>query len=131
MLESLRPVIDNSRDVRTHVDKIVEVAGWMAYEELPMPRITTCRSALAKQSGRGDGLHHGFDAIDSAFTDFKTHMKFQVDYAGQHWSDSEALFACIKRAMDQGTPILDGKFLAEADARRRWKRSSPATSKCP
>ncbi len=37
--ESLRPVIENSRDVRTHYEKIVEIAGWMAYEELPMPNL--------------------------------------------------------------------------------------------
>ena len=46
VLESLRPVIENSRDVHTHVEKIVDVAGWMAYEELPM-RNTTCRRAWA------------------------------------------------------------------------------------
>jgi hypothetical protein len=34
VLESLRPVIEHSRDVRTHYDKIVEVAHWMAYEDL-------------------------------------------------------------------------------------------------
>ena len=39
MTASLRPVIENSRDVRTHYDKIREVAGWMAYEELPMPNL--------------------------------------------------------------------------------------------
>src|SRR5215469_12503083 len=37
VLDSLPPVIEHSRDVRTNVDKIREVAGWMAYEELPMP----------------------------------------------------------------------------------------------
>src|SRR5207245_10511362 len=37
VLDSLHPVIEHSRDVRTHIDKIAEVAGWMAYEELPMP----------------------------------------------------------------------------------------------
>ena len=52
------------------------------------------------------------DCVDTAFTDFSSHIKFQVDYAGRHWSDSDALFACMKRAMDNGTPILDGKFLA-------------------
>jgi hypothetical protein len=30
--ESLRPVIENSRDVRTHYEKIEEIASWMAYE---------------------------------------------------------------------------------------------------
>ena len=37
VLDSLHPVIEHSRDVRTHVDKIIEVANWMAYEDLPMP----------------------------------------------------------------------------------------------
>ena len=53
------------------------------------------------------------DCVDTAFTDFSTHVKFQVDYAGRHWSDSDGLFACMKRAMDNGIPILDGKFLAQ------------------
>ena len=52
------------------------------------------------------------DVVDTAFTDFSTHVKFQVDYAGRHWSDSDGLFACMKRAMDNGIPMLDGKFLA-------------------
>ena len=37
VLDSLHPVIEHSRDVHTHMDRIVEVARWMAYEELPMP----------------------------------------------------------------------------------------------
>src|ERR1700743_1447271 len=36
---SLRPVIENSRDVQTHYNKIVEVARWMAYEDLPLPNL--------------------------------------------------------------------------------------------
>jgi hypothetical protein len=112
VLESLRPVIEHSRDVRTNLEKIVEVAGWMAYEELPLPDF-----ALPFGIGAGDA-NEAIDfvlvanSIDTAFTDFSNHEKFQVDYAGQHWSDSEAEFACLKRAMDAGAPILDGKFLA-------------------
>lgn len=113
VLESLPPVIEHSRDVRTSVDKIVEVAGWMAYEELPLPEF-----ALPFGIGAGDANDAidfilVADSIDTAFTDFSTSIKFQVDFAGQHWSDSEAEFACLKRAMDAGIPILDGKFLAK------------------
>jgi Potential Queuosine, Q, salvage protein family len=114
VLESLRPVIENSRDVRTHVDKFVEVASWMAYEELPMPDYHLPLGVGENNPDEAIDFIMVSDAIDTAFTDFSTHVKFQVDYAGQHWSDSEALFACIKRAMDQGTPILDGHFLATA-----------------
>lgn len=110
--ESLRPVIENSRDVQTHYDKIVEVAGWMAYEELPMPNLAVPYGLESKPDVAMDFIMVA-NTIDTAFTDFKTHVKFQVDYQGAHLSDSEAMFACIKRAMDVGTPILDGNFLAK------------------
>jgi len=112
VLESVRYAIESSRDVHTHYDKVVEVASWMAYEELPMPEF-----ALPFGVGQGDANEAidfimVADSIDTAFTNFETHTKFQVDFAGQHWSDSEAEFACLKRAMDQGVPILDGKYLS-------------------
>ena len=112
VLDSLRPVIERSRDVHTHPTKIKEVAGWMAYEELPMPEYEI---PFGIGQGTADDVIDFIltaDCVDTAFTDFSTHVKFQVDYAGKHWSDSDALFACMKRALDQGIPILDGKFLA-------------------
>jgi hypothetical protein len=113
VLESLRPVIENSRDVCTHVEKIVEVASWMAYEELPMPDYHLPLGVGENNPDEALDFIMVSDSVDTAFTDFSRHVKFQVDYAGQHWSDSEALFACMKRAMDQGTPILDGRYLAK------------------
>lgn len=113
VLDSLVPVIEQSRDVRTHVERIVEVAGWMAYEELPMPD-------YALPVGAGDcdpdeviDFLLTTNCVDTAFTDFTSHQKFQVEYAGRHWSDSDALFACMRRAMDNGFPMLDGAFLAK------------------
>jgi len=110
VLDSLHPVIEHSRDVRTHVDKVAEAAGWMAYEELPMPDYQ-----MPFGVGSADDAIDFIltaDCVDTAFTDFSTHVKFQVDYAGRHWSDSDVLFACMKRAIDNGIPILDGKFLS-------------------
>lgn len=111
VLESIRPVIENSRYVQTHLDKIAEVAGWMAYEALPMPDFVL-PFGVGKDPEEAIDFIMVSDSVDSAFTDFKTHVKFQVDYAGQHWSDSEALFACLKRAQDEGIPITDGGYLA-------------------
>ena len=113
VLDSVRYAVESSRDVQTHYDNIVEVASWMAYEELPMPEFT-----LPFGVGRGNvdeaiDFVMVADSIDTAFTDFVRHEKFQVDYAGQHWSDSEAEFACIKRAVDAGVPFLDGNYLAK------------------
>ena len=111
VLDSLHPVIQHSRDVRTHVDKIVEVAGWMGYEELPMPDFGV-PYGLAKDPIMAMDFIMVGNTIDSAFTDFKTHVKFQIEYEGEMRSDSDAMTACLKRAMDNGVPILDGKFLA-------------------
>ncbi len=52
------------------------------------------------------------DTIDTAFTDFTRHEKFQVDYNGQHWSDSRSGVRVHQRAVDNGVPFLDGKYLA-------------------
>ena len=85
--ESLRPVIEHSRDVRTHYEKIVEVASWMAYEELPMPNLAV-PFGLEKTPDVAMDFVMVANTIDSAFTDFKTHTKFQVDYAGAHLRQS-------------------------------------------
>ena len=111
VLDSIHPVIERSRDVQTHLDRIVEVAGWMAYEELPMPDYVLPFGIGAGNADETIDFILTVSAIDTAFTDFSNHIKFQVEYAGRTWSDSDALFACIKRAMDQGVPILDGVFL--------------------
>ena len=93
VLDSLHPVIEHSRDVRTHVDRIVEVANWMAYEELPMPDYQMPFDV--GQSSADDMIDFILtaDCVDTAFTDFSSHVMFQVDYAGRHCSDSDALFA--------------------------------------
>src|SRR5262249_30095655 len=112
VLDSIRPVIEHSQDVHTNLDRVIEVAGWMGYEELPMPDYIL-------PLGIGDrNVDDIIDfiltacCIDTAFTDFSSQVKFQVEYAGRIWSDSDALFACMKRAMDNGVHILGGSFLA-------------------
>lgn len=112
VLESLRPVIENSRDVKTNVAKLVEVAQWMAYEELPVPQYSIPFAADADNPAEAIDFTMVAVTIDFAFTDFQNHQKFQVDYAGAHYSDSDALFACMKRSLDEGTPLLDGGYLA-------------------
>ena len=112
VIESLQPVIEKSRDVRTNYEKVKEVASWMAYEELPLPNLAVPFGMEKTPDVAIDFIMVG-TATDTAFTDFKTHVKFQIDYAGEHHSDSDAMFACLKRAMDNGYPVLDGKFLAK------------------
>ena len=113
VIDSLRYAIESSRDVHTNYGKLVEVASWMAYEELPMPDFALPFGVAQGDTNQAIDFVLVADTIDTAFTDFAHHVKFQVDYAGQHWSDSDAEFACLKRALDAGKPILDGKYLAK------------------
>ena len=71
VLDSLRPVIERSRDVKTNIPKLVEVAQWMAYEELPVPQYAI---PFAPDSGNPS------QAIDFTLTattiDFAAETKF-------------------------------------------------------
>jgi hypothetical protein len=113
VLDSLRPVIAASRDVRTNPDKIIEVASWMAYEELALPEFTLPFGIGGGDANEAIDFILVADCIDTAFTDFTTQQKFEVEFGGRHWSDSEAEFACLKRAMDAGIPILEGAYLVK------------------
>jgi hypothetical protein len=111
ILKTLEPVIRNARHVRLNRQKIREVAGWMAYEELPWPNF---RSPLVPEGDDPDTVDFLFLAstINFAFTDFSAHTMFKVEYEGAVRSDSDAMVACLKRALDAGRPILEGRYLS-------------------
>jgi len=110
VLESLRPVVENPRHVHTHHDKIVEHAGWLAYEELPVPDFLLPFGLGADRNQTIDFILVS-TSINFTFTDFTTHEVFRADFAGKRWWDAEAMFACLKRALDEGVLLLEGKYL--------------------
>jgi len=112
VLESLPPVIESSRDVQTDPEKIAEHGRWLACEELPLPEFALPFGIGQQNPGEAIDYLLVANTLNFAFTDFETRVKFQVDYAGQRWSDSQAMFACIKRAVDEGVPFLDGTYLS-------------------
>ncbi len=112
VLDSLRPVIEGSEHVRTDVAKITEVAKWMAYEKLPFPQFGLDFDPSTDRE-RAIDFTMVSNTINTAFTDFDTGVKFQTEYEGESHSDSRAMTACLRRAMGQGVPVLDGKYLAE------------------
>lgn len=112
VLLSVLPVIEKSRFVRTNVDKIKAAASWMAYEEFPAP-------VGVQLFDLGNDPHRIIDhtmvvnILNFAFTDFSTGEKFETSYQGRTWSDSEAMVACMHRALSQGIPFLDGHYLSQ------------------
>jgi hypothetical protein len=92
-------------------DRIEAVADWLAYEALPWPDF---RFPMIPEGNDADTMDFIFltASINFAFTDFEKHVIFTTDYAGAERSDSDAMMACLKRAYDEGTPILEGRYLA-------------------
>jgi hypothetical protein len=116
VLQSLLPVIETSRHVRTHPEAIEKVADWMAYEEFGIPG-----GMLQFDMGSDPDLLLDVvmlvSSMNFAFTDFDTSVKFEVEYQGRRWIDSEGMFASLHRALEAGTPILDGAWQARVTRR--------------
>lgn len=114
ILASLAPVVANCRHVALNLEKVEEVAGWMAYEELPWPDFRTPMLPDGDERAVMDFIFLTA-AINFAFTDFETCEVFRVYYDGAWRYDSDAMMACLKRAGDAGIPILEGQWLAQVD----------------
>lgn len=127
VLESVLPVVEAARHVRTDPAKIADVAGWMAYEALPVPDFT-----LPFELDGGPERTIDFvlvsTCINFAFTDFETHEPFVVRWRDERWQDAMGLFACLARALEEGVPVLEGGWLADVgvdDLRRVFRGERP------
>lgn len=114
VLQSVKSMIDLAEHVTTNLDAVQRVAGWMAYEEFTFPR-----GGSAEMFGVGDDPDRVIDvtmliaALNFAFTDFDTGVKFEVERGGETHSDSEAMFVRIAEALEAGVPIDDGGYMAQ------------------
>lgn len=113
VLRSVSAVVARSRHVRTSRDAVDRVAEWMAYEEFAFPR-----GGAATEFDMGSDPDDIIDVtmlvgvLNFAFTDFGTGQKFEATYKGRVWSDSLGMFAGLHRALSDGVPLLDGRYLA-------------------
>ena len=116
ILSSLTPVIEGSRFVTTNGAEIKRVAQWMAAEEFPNFKSTVPAAKSPFDVGPDPDRNIDFTMLiailNFAFTDFATSQKFEVDYNGVRYSDSEAMYACLHKAIAAGQPILTGQWAA-------------------
>ncbi|MBC7463166.1 MAG: hypothetical protein H7227_02780, partial [Actinobacteria bacterium] len=112
VLKSLEPVVSSSSLVKVNEAKLVEVANWMAYEEFPKPDGSSMFD-FGKDPDFIMDLTLVTNSLNFAFTDFDSGVKFETDYNGKRYSDSEAMNACFHRAIAAGIPFFDGHYLAD------------------
>jgi len=111
VLQSLDPVIKSASLVKINEAKISEVADWMAYEEFAKPD----GSSLFDFGNDADFLMDLTLTVNTsnfAFTNFDTGVKYETDYKGRRFSDSEAMMANLHKAVADGVPFFTGDYLA-------------------
>lgn len=113
VLTSVRPVVDESRHVRTNLDEVERVAEWMAYEPFGMPN-----AVLPFDPGDDPDELTDYQmlvtSLNFAFSDFETGVKYEAERNGERLSDSDGLVANILNAREAGIPLLTGAWQAEA-----------------
>ena len=115
VLDSVRPVVEGSRDVSTDLDRLADVVSWLADEELPAPptffpfpfellREETIDFVLVTAS------------LNFAYTDFEIRRRWDLVDGGRVYADADGLHFAFHRAFLEGVPVLDGRWLAAVDA---------------
>jgi len=126
VLDSVLPVVAASRDVTTDLDRLAEHARWLAYEELPEPTFLLPFPLELERDGIVDFVLTA-TSINFAFTDFETRRRWEVVQDGRLFADADGLHACLRRALGEGLPVLDGAWLArvtEDDLRELFRGGS-------
>lgn len=112
VLKSVNPVVEQATLVHVNEKKINEVADWMAFEEFHKPDGTSLFD-FGKDANFLMDLTLVTNVLNFAFTNFETGVKFETEYMGKTYSDSEAMMACFHRTMKDGIPLLDGHYLLQ------------------
>jgi hypothetical protein len=113
--ESILPVIEGSRDVSTDLDRLADVASWLAYEELPVPpSFFPFPYALSREEAIDFVLVTA--SLNFAYTDFESRRRWDLVDAGRTYADADGLHFAFHRALVEGVPVLDGRWLANVDA---------------
>lgn len=110
VLESTRILIENPKYVSIDKGKIQETAEKFSKEKLKIPDWKTPVYFEGYDEDVIDFFMLG-NSINFAYTDFKTGFKFSTIYRGEKYEGASAMFACLKRAIEQDIPIFDGSCL--------------------
>lgn len=110
---SLEPIWENPKFVFVDEGRLKEVAKDFAGEDLKTPN---WRAPVYPESD--DELFIDFlglvDSINFCFTDMITKEKHELEWKNMKCHGSFAMVACLKRALEEGIPILDYQWLKNA-----------------
>lgn len=113
VLESTHFLTLSPKFVFINHDKIDEVAERFSKEDLKIPTWSYGEHPNAIEKFE-DVIDTFFlcNSINFAFTDFETGQKFESYHNSEKFTGSSGMWACVKHAIINGTPLLDANYLA-------------------
>lgn len=123
-------IAENSNYVFINYENIGRYAAELAQKQMIIP---SWREPVYTEDD--DKIIEFFGVVNSVnfcFTDFKTGKKFDVEYpegSGKIWTGAFGMAMCFKRALDEGIPILESRFLMnlpEKDAEHIFRNKNTA-----
>lgn len=108
--DSLRPIWDDPTSVWVSENDVVRVAKSIAPEEFPVP---AWREPVFPESDEEffEFIAVG-NSINFAFTNFETGKSFTTEYHDSPWRGAFGMWACLRRALENGSAITSGEFLS-------------------
>jgi AcrR family transcriptional regulator len=112
VLRSVVPVIEQSRHVQTSVEAVGAVAAWMAYETFTFPSgMTAGPFDFGSDPDSIVDVILLLSCLNFAFTDYATSVKFEAEYQGRIWSDTEGMLARMHEHLAKDPALVHGDFL--------------------
>ena len=110
VLDSLRPVVGNSAYVRTNARRIEEAGSSLADFSFPAQDYGESFPDLDKEGT----IQFAFvlNSINFQYGDRKNPgLKFGMEYGGKHFDGFFGLAYSLRKAVEDGVPVLDAKYL--------------------
>lgn len=111
VLESIKPVIANSRHVKTNISRIEKLAKKLSNFDFPEQSYGDFYPDVDRE-----GIIQFtfvFNSINFQFRDWRNpKLKFGLVYEGEFYGGSFGLAYALRKAIDDGIPILDANYLA-------------------
>ncbi|MBN9415219.1 MAG: queuosine salvage family protein [Candidatus Eremiobacteraeota bacterium] len=111
VVASLEPVIRNAKFVKMDLEALKKQASQLTPEQLK-PANWKFPHYIEEDSQRTMDFFMVANSINFLFFDPDSGEKYKTEFNGKEYTGADGMIAGLKRAMQEGVPVLDAAFLA-------------------
>lgn len=108
--ESLKPIWNSPTCVWVSHTDVIRVANALATEDFTIP--SWHEPVFPEKDEEFFDFIAVGNAINFAFTNFETGKSFATEYRGSSWRGAFGMWACLRKATEDGVPLTSANFLA-------------------